>query len=572
MAAALVFLPPFCFFSKCQPDVARQAVSIAYLLLAPLKFPDMNHQIKAPHYPIVYVRGYARTNTEREEVFNDTYYGFAATSVEKRQGEPNKVQNTYLQADVFEGQLIRFMKLKGYAYADAMNQGLTDFHDNPARSIWISRFYDQDYINGRMRSIVDHASELYDMIVHKIPKRLLESGVSEASIKKDYKVILIAHSMGGLVCRTLIQNLLASPPKDKPKHLPETALSARHLIHRLVTIASPHRGINMGNVPDWLEDELVSLLSPDSNIFRESTMRKYLKLEGAAAKQYEVHSLGNTDYPIKRCFCLIGSDYRSYIAARHLTGSFSDGLVRQDNAYMVKGKKPRAINNYPPEQVCYYANVHRAHSGYRGIVNSYESFENIQRFLFGNIKAELFLQDFRIHTIAPEKKVKTFYDIDFRFSIRGTSVYLHRREQEPCENAIRVYRQDLEKQAMVPLHTAFLNSDLKQEGDEKSHFTLSFKIVEYHVKEGFFWDKEYPGRTIYSETAEIRLKDVTGDPDPDLTEYRWLSDVQDWESDRDWNRAELANGVFTLPLRAANTVSGNLIIRPSPWPGPETED
>jgi hypothetical protein len=531
----------------------------------------MSHQIKAPHYPIVYVRGYARTNTEREEVFNDTYYGFAATSVEKRQGEPNKEKNTYLQADVFEGQLIRFMKLKSYAYADAMNQGLADFHDNPARSIWISRFYDQDYINGRMRSIVDHATELYDLIINKIPQRLLESGVAKASIEKDYKVILIAHSMGGLVCRTLIQNIF-SASNQKSSILPAASLSARNLIHRLVTIASPHRGINMGNVPDWLEDELVSLISPDSNIFQESNMRKYLKLDGTAGEQYEVHSLGDTDYPIKRCFCLIGSDYRSYIAARHLTGSFSDGLVRQDNAYIVKGKKPGSINNYPPEQVCYYANVHRAHSGYRGIVNSYESFENIQRFLFGNIKTELFLQDFRIKTKAPENNVKTFYDIDFQLSIRGTSVYLHRREQEPCENAIRIYRNDLDNQARVPLHTAFLNSALKKQGDERSHFTLAFKIVEYQVKEGFFWDREYPGRTIYSETAEIRLKDVTGDVEADFTEYRWLSDVQNWESEQDWNQAELADGVFTIPLRAAKTVSGNLIIKPSPWPGPETED
>ena len=43
---------------------------------------------KRGFYPIVYVRGFAATSGEREETFYDTYYGYAATSVEKRDGKP----------------------------------------------------------------------------------------------------------------------------------------------------------------------------------------------------------------------------------------------------------------------------------------------------------------------------------------------------------------------------------------------------------------------------------------------------------------------------------------------------
>jgi pimeloyl-ACP methyl ester carboxylesterase len=527
----------------------------------------MHHKIIPPFYPIIYVRGYARTNSEREEVFNDTYYGFAATSVERRQGAPDKIKNTYLQADVFEGQMIRFMKLKGYGYADAMNRGLEDFHDNPVRSIWISRFYDQDFINGRMRTIEEHAEELLRLIVETIPKRLLQNGISEKSIENDYKVILIAHSMGGLVCRTLIQQLLFSSQSGTP-YIPKERMTAKNLIHRLVTIGSPHRGINLGNIPDWIEDELVSLISPDSKIFREKRMREYLNLDD---DKFDIHSLGASDFPVKRCFCLIGSDHRSYISARHLTGSFSDGLVRQDNAYIVSGERP-SDGKYPNDKVCYYANVHRAHSGYRGIVNSYESFENIQRFLFGNIKAELSLQGIGIHTVPPDGEVETFYDFNFRFSIRGTSVYLHNREQDPCENAIRLYKEELVHNNELYLHTAFLNSTLKKDQDNKSHFALAFKIVEYHVKKGFLWDREYPGRTIYSETAEIRIKDITGDDDADVVEYRWLSDVRNWESDEDWVKVAFTDGSFQIPLREAKTVTARLVLKPSAWPSAETED
>ena len=109
----------------------------------------------------------------------------------------------------------------------------------------------------------------------------------------------------------------------------------------------------------------------------------------------DVHSLGDPaasrSFPVKRCLSIIGSDYRSYGATKELTGNFSDGLVRQDHGYVVSGPKPADGSDYPDDRRSFWANVHRAHSGYRGIVNSYESYENIQRFLFGDTKAEICL-------------------------------------------------------------------------------------------------------------------------------------------------------------------------------------
>jgi hypothetical protein len=64
---------------------------------------------------------------ERDETFHDAYYGFAATSVEKRAAPAPD----YYRVDMFEGQLIRFMKLGQYAYADATNLGLENCTGNP---------------------------------------------------------------------------------------------------------------------------------------------------------------------------------------------------------------------------------------------------------------------------------------------------------------------------------------------------------------------------------------------------------------------------------------------------------
>jgi hypothetical protein len=504
-----------------------------------------NFKIEKPYYPIVYVRGYAMTASERQDTFNDTYYGFSATSVEKREAPPPE----HFQVDVFEGQLIRLMKMKKYGYADSANRGLEDFSDNPARSLWVCRFYDEDQHSQKVRTIRDHANDLYQLVCKRIPERLKEREVDLGPGDRDYKVILIAHSMGGLVCRTLIQNLLPGDSKD-PKRW----------IYRLVTLGTPHGGIELSHIPDFLETIATSWLNLfDAGIFNPKKMLEYLKLP---KQGYEAHSLGDpaasTAFPVKRCLCIVGSDYHSYSAVKSVTGSFSDGLVKQDRAYVVSGPKPAADKDYPPERQCYWANVHRAHSGYRGIVNSYESYENIQRFLFGDTRVAVALEDLKIAATSLEKE-RLFYDFEFMYSIRNTGVYLHRRQQDPCENAERFELKDLPKRLV--LHTGFMNSQLRPE-DQPSHFSIKLRVVERRVKDRLLWDKEYPDRPIYNETLEISVGDVDHDGSADV-QYRWLAEGQDWTG-----LPASDDGAYRLPLRGAGYLSGSLAFRASQWPDP----
>ena len=506
----------------------------------------MKHQIEPPYYPIVYVRGYAMRADEREETFYDTYYGFAATSVEKRQAPPPK----YWEADMFEGQLIRFMKLRNYAYADAVNRGESIPPSAPPRSLWVCRFYDRDYFEDKIRSIEDHARELRDLVCTEIPTRLKAAGVDLGPMNENYKVILIAHSMGGLVCRTFIQNILPYEDGEDPKKW----------IHRFVTMGTPHRGIELSLIPDFIQRAIAENLNPfDSNIFSAGRMRKYLKLED----DYAVHSLGDEKspraFPIKRCLCLIGSDHRSYGAVRYATGNFSDGLVKQSNAYAVSGPDPGEGKEYGDEHTAYYANVHRAHSGRRGIVNSYESFENIQRFLFGDIKIRISLDNIKVLTPV-ENGVDAFYDFEFLFSIRRSNAFLHRRQQDPCENALRFKHEQLPKTLL--LHTAFMNSALKDEDDEHySHFSMRFRVLERKVKHGMLWDTDYPERQIYSEGVEVRIGDESLKEANTEVGYRWLSDAGQW------NRADPPrDGVYRLALRGTGAIKADLLVEVAPWP------
>lgn len=507
-------------------------------------------KIVPPYYPIVYVRGYAMRESEREQTFHDAYYGFSATSVEKRQAPPPK----YFEADVFEGQLIRLMKIKDYGYADAVNRGLELFQSNPSRSIWVCRFYDQDFMSEKLRRIEDHAEDLYQLVCNQIPARLKACGMDLGTNDQDYKVILIAHSMGGLVCRTLIQNLLPYKYNQDPKRW----------VHRLVTMGTPHGGIDLSRIPDFLQDAVTSTLNPfDANIFREERMREYLKLQvkNNGDFEYDVHSLGPQDipfsFPARRCLCLIGSDYQSYTMVKQLTGNFSDGLVKQDRAYLVEGEAVPKDQDYPLERRAYWANVHRAHSGYRGIVNSFESYENIQRFLFGNTKAALGLEKIKIST-APEPGNSYFYDVEFQLSVRGSNVYLHQRQQDPCENAIRLKPEEMTNS--IFLHNVFMNSGLRQANDPYSHFNIRLRVIEHRVKDGFLWDHEYPDRPIYAESLEVRVGDSSQPGGVPPVDFRWLSDGDSWSSAQsDGNRG------YSIPFRAAGTLGGNLWVKGELW-------
>jgi hypothetical protein len=131
---------------------------------------------------------------------------------------------------------------------------------------------------------------------------------------------------------------------------------------------------------------------------------------------------------------------------------------------------------------------------------------------------------------------------------------LHRRQQDPCENAIRLERDGIPKRLL--LHTAFMNSRLRDEGEPYSHFGGKIRILEHRVKDGYLWDHEYPERPIYNESIEVRVGDAG-------MSYRWLSDGDEWkEMKRD------PGGAFRVALRSAGSVTGDLVINPGVWPDP----
>ena len=144
----------------------------------------------------------------------------------------------------------------------------------PYQSIAILRYYDDasaDFGDGKQHPIEQFAKGLSELILRlrtlvcrkggKHPIRdgeTLDNGVDEA----DFKVYLVAHSMGGLVCRAFLQN-------DKLG-----SDEARATVDKVFTYATPHDGIDLRvvrNVPGW------SALGEATN-FNRNRMMSYLGL------------------------------------------------------------------------------------------------------------------------------------------------------------------------------------------------------------------------------------------------------------------------------------------------------
>lgn len=304
--------------------------------------------LRAPYFPLVYVRGYAMTPAEIADAVSSPYMGFNVGATRLRQA-----WNGQVRRQVFESPLVRLMK--DYGYRDIYDNGTEMVGPVPARSVVIYRYYDSadpELGDGPPPSITAAAQGLRDLI-HRLRAQVCGA---DAQALQHFKVHLVAHSMGGLVCRCFLQNDDISTPED------------RALVSKVFTYATPHNGIELAglNVP-------ALLARWDLNNFSRKVMARYLDLPIGSDR---VDSLDGKFDP-QRFFCFIGTNHRDYAVAlglaRTLAGAMSDGLVQIENAAVQDA--PRAF-------------AYRSHSGPYGVVNSEEGYQNLVRFLFGDLRVD----------------------------------------------------------------------------------------------------------------------------------------------------------------------------------------
>lgn len=489
-----------------------------------------------PYFPIIYVRGYAMTSSEIAATVATPYMGFNLGSTKMRQTWDKKPVRY-----IFESPLVRLMK--EYKYSDIYLDGTEQQGKLPERSVVIYRYYEQvDQASGTNKApTIVHAAKGLKELIGRLQKQVCGS---DKKALAEFRVYLVAHSMGGLICRCFLQNDDISNDRD------------RAMVDKVFTYATPHNGIDLlgMNVPEFLQ-------LWDMNNFSRPKMAEYLKLP---RKSERVDSL-NGKFDPERFFCLVGTDYRDYGAAGGLSakaaGEMSDGLVQITNA-TVQGA-PRAF-------------VQRSHSGPYGIVNSEEGYQNLTRFLFGDVKVEGSLEVGNLplpptvqKAYSKGAKVRASYYFEATVSPRGALTYvLTERRKETFSAVLRTFDEMFKpgnagvKAPRWPvLFSGFLNRRLILSGKSVVFSVeLAVSSTDYTINKVLRLDQHIPGEYLFRNTLSISAMPKDGG-----WVVRYALADESWAEQQSEEVRPDTDGTFRIPLSSEKGFQATLCLAVQPW-------
>ena len=518
----------------------------------------------APFHPIIYVRGFAATQGAIEETVADPYMGFNIGSTKARMAWTGEMQKFF-----FESPLVRLMS--DHKYNDVFEDGedlvASDRPDCliPYKSIVIYRYYDEasKAFGTDETPPIEHFAKGLDKLILRLRDKICATPENNVS-PEDFRVYLVAHSMGGLVCRAFLQNTKLGSKE------------ARRMVDKFFTYATPHNGIDMRivrNVPAWLS-------FGDASNFNRKRMAEYLDLP----KTDDVSVVNN--FPPERIFNLVGTNPRDYTEILGLSawaaGEASDGLVRIENA-TTHGPTPEGRAVTSPR-----AFVHRSHSGHYGIVNSEEGYQNLTRFLFGTLRVDgIFdIDDITLPLEVQKefeagKKVRAAYQFEVVASVRGCQWHMSRREVRENSAIFRSYN-DLfpgkDKTIRPPdrtksphLFSVFLDptQSVMKSGSVSFSFDLKVLVPDYEINGRLFMARHFEG-------GYILRKLILVEAIPDATaNIGWRIKYGYQENNPGKPGVDVATrplgnsgGIaFNIPIEQKTRpgVSGTLRIEASPW-------
>lgn len=469
--------------------------------------------------PVIYVRGFAGSSSGINSAVDDPFYGFSQGSVHVRADGNGRAQ--FFQ---FESPMLRLVTDHQYevpvhgdqwAFLQSVDAGTV----NPA-SVWIHRFYDDAATtfaeDPESFSLEQAAGDLFALVQLVLEK----TGAP--------RVFLVAHSMGGLICRAMLQRVIPESLAGADGEIDPAA--GEKYVARVFTYATPHGGINFAMGLGLLERIRDATGIHGADVFGPDRMYEYLTptaLRQTLTRQaFIATEMPEDGFPVENLFCLVGSNPEDYDVAMGLSskavGARSDGLVQIDNA-AVRGA-PLAV-------------VHRSHSGRYGIVNSEEGYQNLQRFLFGDLKIEVELSGF---TVGREDPPEVEFQLDVGLAIRGLPVLVHEQSAAHfCPIQIEHWKEGDPIDSPVPLLTTFLSSKAPRPlvgGRQVSRLRHALKLRLMSIREidgHFFFEDHLEQTEDWQDTLLIDIEPPAADQALPSTWATWNSAIptalRDWD-------------------------------------------
>jgi pimeloyl-ACP methyl ester carboxylesterase len=514
----------------------------------------------ADYFPIVYVRGDSLGAGDVDDALASPHDGFnlgaTTTQLINRTLDEND-----LRVVIFESPVVRLMKEEGYVdafntFVDVSNAPLE--HSVPrasgprvdwTRTLWVFRVSHAGPPRGGGQApakIDDHAGQL----------ALFLDGVRRAcGNPPGFKVNLVAHGMGGLICRSYLQHTTLFEERDGLRAVVPVA------VNKLVTYGTPHAGLRLRHGVGAVADprDLVGFRGAEA--LGETEMRRYLSLPSAGSSPTQplhAYACARGELPVERILCVVGTDHAGYVGwvSRKAAGPASDGVVAIESAH-VRGAA-RAF-------------VHRAHAGPRGMVNSEEGYQNLTRFLFGDVRLEMLLEPIEMigHPggVNPADDALDYLLIEGRLIVRGLTVYLQsRRAEHQSAITLDVTRGESgvswgqTTHGATHLFTAYLRSRAKTKPDDPFlRLAIDLRIEPHYRHRGVTRASRFEGEAIVDDRLHVALLPAA----TPVVMYRWNA-----ESTTDRPLAPAGDGTYLVPLTAAAArylICRGLRLTPSVW-------
>ena len=485
-------------------------------------------------FPIIYVRGFAGGTPGVDRAVDDPFYGFNEGSVHVRVGGDS--QPHFHQ---FESPLLRLIDEEGYHLLVRGSQ-LAYLHGQqdksvPQDSIWVHRFYDvsaSTFGRNPMDFTLERAAEdLFDFVQLVRAKTGAE------------RIHLVAHSMGGLICRSMIQQVVPNATGR--------ADGALDYVQGLFTYGTPHGGIEFAagfgvaeSLRDFFDVNGASIFGPDRMYqYLTPNLAPGQEAGGQRPADWQPQEMPSDGFPVDRVFCLVGTNPEDYGVAGGLSskavGARSDGLVQIDNAYV-----PGAHRAF----------VHRSHSGRYGMVNSEEGYQNLRRFLFGDLQVRVDLAHLRVRGSADDEIV---WQLESQLAIRGLPILMHEQTAAHyCPIQVEWRPSEDSPDTPVPLLTTFLSSTAPRPAADDTdavvptlRHALRLRLLSIRERGGIFGFLNHLEQTAdFDDTLVVDIAPGDGQSAPQAW-ATWNSEIpgpiRDWEpSGQPLGDADVATGVW----------------------------